>query len=33
MRQKASFVGWDFESVWTISEGKSYPELQWEAAQ
>jgi hypothetical protein len=30
MRQKASFPGWDFETVWTICEGKDYPRLQWE---
>jgi hypothetical protein len=28
MKQQASFVGWDFDTVWTIDEGVSYPELQ-----
>jgi len=32
MRLRASFVGWDFESVWTICEGKGYPRLRWEGA-
>lgn len=27
MMQQASFEGWDFENVWKIDEGKSYPEL------
>ncbi|MBP7052225.1 MAG: hypothetical protein KBE65_14530 [Phycisphaerae bacterium] len=30
MYQKKTFVGWDFESTWTICEGKDYPRLQWE---
>ena len=30
MKQRASFPGWDFDAVWTISEGTSYPRLQWE---
>ncbi len=30
MRQQASFVGWDFEHVWTICEGADYPRLRWE---
>lgn len=32
MRLQASFAGWDFESVWTICEGKGYPRLRWEGA-
>jgi len=27
MKQRAVFVGWDFEEVWQIEEGKSYPTL------
>jgi len=27
VKQQASFVDWDFESAWTISEGKDYPRL------
>ncbi len=27
MKQKASFVGWDFETIWDIDEGVSYPFL------
>jgi hypothetical protein len=27
MKQQASFVGWDFDTIWAISEGVSYPEL------
>ena len=27
MKKKSSFKGWDFENVWTIEEGKSYPTL------
>lgn len=30
MKQQASFAGWDFDSVWAIQEGESYPGLQWE---
>jgi hypothetical protein len=30
MRSQASFGGWDFESVWTICEGRDYPRLRWE---
>ena len=32
MKQQASFVGWDFESTWTICEGHGYPRLRWEGA-
>ena len=27
MKQRAVFVGWDFENVWQIEEGQSYPTL------
>jgi hypothetical protein len=30
MRQQTSFPGFDFESVWTICEGRDYPRLRWE---
>jgi len=32
MRMEANYlaVGWDFESVWSINEGASYPVLQWQ---
>ncbi len=32
MRTAEAFrnFGWDFENVWTISEGKDYPRLRWE---
>ena len=30
MRQQTSFVGWDFDDVWTICEGVDYPRLRWE---
>jgi hypothetical protein len=33
MKQQASFVGWDFDDVWTICEGVDYPRLQWENIQ
>jgi hypothetical protein len=33
MTQQASFVGWDFESIWTICEGEDYPRLWWERVQ
>jgi|GEM_PF-825464 len=29
MKQQASFAGWDFNSVWQISESLNYPELAW----
>lgn len=28
MKQQATFSGWDFNNVWCIAEGKSYPKLQ-----
>lgn len=30
MKQQASFVGWDFNNIWTINENISYPELAWQ---
>jgi hypothetical protein len=27
MKQKETFDGWDFETIWDIDEGKSYPFL------
>jgi len=30
MKMQGSFVGWDFENVWTICEGRDYPRLRWE---
>ncbi len=33
MKQQASFTGWDFESTWTICEGRDYPRLRWEQVQ
>jgi The GLUG motif len=30
MTQEASFVDWDFETIWMICEGQGYPHLQWE---
>ena len=33
MKQQASFIGWDFDDVWTICEGVDYPRLQWENIQ
>ncbi|MGA2677759.1 MAG: GLUG motif-containing protein [Sedimentisphaerales bacterium] len=30
MKQQSSFLGWDFDTIWTISEGISYPELAWQ---
>lgn len=31
MKQQASFVDWDFDDTWIISEGKDYPRLQPDA--
>jgi hypothetical protein len=33
MKQRASFVGWDFDATWTICEGLDYPRLWWEDRQ
>jgi hypothetical protein len=30
MMQEATYVGWDFVNVWDISEGSTYPYMQWE---
>ena len=30
MKQQSSFAGWDFTTIWKISEGKDYPRLRWE---
>jgi hypothetical protein len=30
MKRQASFIEWDFETVWMICEGKDYPRLRWE---
>ncbi len=30
MKQEATFAGWDFDTVWRISEGISYPKFVWE---
>ncbi|MGN4124895.1 hypothetical protein ACMGD3_07740 [Lysinibacillus sphaericus] len=27
MQKKSSFVGWDFENIWSIDEGSSYPQF------
>jgi hypothetical protein len=29
MMQRETFEGWDFENVWTIEEGETYPQLRW----
>ena len=30
MKQQSSFTGWDFNNVWSIDEGISYPTLKWQ---
>jgi hypothetical protein len=30
MKHQASFVGWDFNDIWAICEGASYPKLAWQ---
>lgn len=30
MKQKASYVDWDFENIWFIDEGNDYPILRWQ---
>ncbi len=30
MKQQASFVNWDFSTIWAIEEGVGYPYLRWE---
>ena len=32
MTHQATFVGWDFSSIWKIEEGKSYPCFMWQAS-
>lgn len=27
LKQKSTFIGWDFSNIWTITEGESYPKL------
>lgn len=29
MMQRNTFAGWDFDTTWTIVEGKSFPQLRW----
>lgn len=31
MQQQATYVGWDFETVWSIDEGNAYPSLRGES--
>jgi len=30
MKTKSTYVGWNFQNIWAIDEGKSYPILQWQ---
>ncbi len=30
MMKQATFEGWDFDNIWTIDEGSSYPSLRWQ---
>lgn len=30
MKQQATYAGWDFDTVWTMSSETGYPKLQWE---
>lgn len=30
LKRAATFTGWDFENIWIIFEGLTYPKLQWE---
>ncbi len=30
MKQQSTFVGWNFESMWRILEGRSYPFFRWQ---
>ena len=27
LKQRSTYVGWDFDNVWTINESVSYPKL------
>jgi hypothetical protein len=29
MKQQATFINWNFSTVWTIDEGNSFPKLRW----
>jgi hypothetical protein len=31
MMQQSTFTKWDFDSIWTIDEGRTYPKLKWQA--
>lgn len=31
MKMNSSFGSWDFDNIWTIEEGKNYPQLRWVA--
>lgn len=31
MTIKSSFVGWDFDTIWAIDEGTTYPYLRWQS--
>ncbi len=35
MQTAAPFLaaGWDFDTIWTICEGKDYPRLRWEGVE
>lgn len=30
MRMQSTYVGWDFNNIWAIKEGATYPYLRWE---
>ncbi len=32
MKQKATFMNWDFTEVWDIAEGQTYPFLRYSVA-
>ncbi len=32
MRKQATFLSWDFDTIWTIDEDVDYPRLQWESS-
>lgn len=31
MKKQSTFVGWDFDNVWSINEGTFYPYLKWQS--
>jgi len=33
LKKRSSFIGWDFENIWMICEGRDYPRLRWEGMQ